>query len=272
VVVSLIPFLVIVFAFWLASENEELSTWLFPPHLNAGWYLDERDSGGAMVPLIFGSFVAGWSIRRLLIDMWPAASEFFITSPLRRGTVEAMHVRSLLRALLRDVKSGAITAADPFDPKSYLRARYRRVSRAFYAITLALLVPGAFVEWRGLASYTLIDNHGFEDIRFFNGQRVFHRYQDATMVLRKCDWRENQMFYDVVFRDQDRVSIFLNWESFRKRVPALLQIDENLRRAGVEFGPAVSVQPTKLTGPECVRALARRNGVEADLVRVMHPD
>ncbi len=264
-------FLVIAAAFWVGLNNDALAVWLYPPHLHgAGWYLDERKSNGATVPLVFASFLVAASVVRLVNDLWPSLFEGVLIFPLRRGTADAGHVRSLFRALLRDVRKGT-SSPDTFDARGYLRARRLRRSYALYAVTGLALVLAGLVGWRGFATYTLIDNQGFEDIQFFTGEHIFYRYQDAMKVLLMCDWKENNMSYDILFRDQE-FSILLNWESYRKKTPALVRVDENLRRAGVKFGPVVSAQPKQLSGPECVRALGRQNGVEADAVRIMHAD
>jgi hypothetical protein len=271
--ILVIPFVIVVCALSLVFENEELATWLFPPSLHgAGWYLVERNAGFEMMLLFLGSLLIAGSIYRLTIDLWPAAFEGAIISPLRRGTLDAPRFRSFLRTLLRDVRKGAISSELPFDPRTYLSARRLGRNRIFYTLSFVVFLLSLLFAWRGLASYTLIDEHGFESVQFFTGQHVVHGYQDATKVLRYCDWQKGNLSYDVVFRDRDLVDVFLKGDGIGKKLPALLHVDQNLRRGRAIFVPVVSAQPT-LSGPACVHLLAQRDrGTDAlGLTQIMHP-
>ena len=183
-------------AFWLVVDSTPWTSWLFPdPPLqpNETWRLFVRDSSWFIGPMFLSGPVA-WAVYRLSIDLWPRAFRDALVSDLRRSPeLNLSKIRALRNFLTRDVRLGVISADASFDPRTYLAARRLRFSRRFYVMGLISVVVAVLILWRGMASYTLVTEHGFDEVGFFTGAHSHYAFADVVTVRLQCFWSEKRV-------------------------------------------------------------------------------
>ena len=256
--------------------SDEIALWLFrQQHAEPrGWYFFMNFSAGALLLVFVAAALLAWSMWRLIADIWPGAAESIVLSGLQRGVAqEGSAVGQTRRMLKRLVRAGAITRDQAFDPLSLLFARWRRTTRVLYVVTALVLIATVVVAWRSLNSYTLATADRIEEIGFFSEQPITYSYREVAEVRLTCtvDLRNETHFsYEVGFKDRSTIELFYE-KDLAAQLPAMLQIDDILRRQGTKFvfefdGGKSAVQPECLD--EISASLTDKHGFK----RLMHAE
>ena len=227
------------------QSSDAVAAWLFPPMIpktGNGWNLVVRDGGEMIWPLLL-IWPAAWSLYRLVIDFWPRALNQTLLFDLQSGpTLDTTKIRTLRRALERDVRSGKMEKQ--FDPRAYLLSRRRRVNRILYPLSIVTFVAAVLLAWRALATCTVATDAGIDDVGFLTGRHFLYHYVDVKSVRPECFLNHTDIKYQVEFRDGRHVDLlypkdlpekFCQLEADRRPLKAFASIVRTCGRHAYRF-------------------------------------
>jgi hypothetical protein len=129
-----------------------------------------------------------------------------------------------------------------FEPRSYLRHRYRYAELALYLTTALLGVATLFVVAKRLDTYHLFTETHFEvPTKSAFGNREEISWHEVSRVRLGCSLRETgpRVWYVLVLRDMRQIPVVLTSE-LRQNLDLYEAIDSRLIDAEIPFAPKLA--------------------------------